>query len=145
MIDASVTLSWCFPDEETAHSKSVLKALATGEALVPELWAFEVANALVVAQRRRRVTAELAEEFLTKLAKLPIRVVPQEPGVILRQLPVLAQRHGLTAYDAAYLLLAHGRAVPLATLDGDLKKAARAVGVEIIEPPADALRTESPD
>lgn len=48
------------------------------------------------------------------------------------RLTALARRHRLTAHDAAYLELAEREAIPLATLDDALARAARAEHIPII-------------
>lgn len=58
MVDASVALSWCLTDEQAPYAAAVLGALATTYAIVPSVWPFEIANTLVVAERRKRVTQE---------------------------------------------------------------------------------------
>ena len=83
VIDASATLPWCFADEATAATNAVLTRLRTGdEAIVPAHWPVEVANALVIAVRRKRISPEDAHQFLQDLEFLPIRVDShhKEPG-----------------------------------------------------------------
>jgi predicted nucleic acid-binding protein len=72
VVDASMTLSWCFVDEVTPYSRAVLAALETTYAVVPALWPFEVANALALAERRKRITQEGIADFLETLQRLPI-------------------------------------------------------------------------
>jgi predicted nucleic acid-binding protein len=75
VIDASATLPWCFADEATAATNAVLTGLRTGdEAIVPAHWPVEVANALLVAVRRQRISRDDAHQFLLDLESLPIRV-----------------------------------------------------------------------
>ena len=132
--DASATLPWCFEDEATPWTDALLDRIEGGEAaVVPAHWPLEVANALLVARRRGRVTADQISEFIEDLAALPIRLEPpsspaQWPGVL-----ALAEKHSLTAYDAAYLELALRTGLHIATLDGDMRKAAQAEGVPIVE------------
>ena len=72
VVDASMTLSWCFADEATPYSRGVLAALETTYAIVPALWPFEVANALGLAERRKRITQEGIVAFLETLRRLPM-------------------------------------------------------------------------
>ena len=44
VIDCSVVMAWCFEDEADKYSDSILDMLASAEALVPSIWALEVAN-----------------------------------------------------------------------------------------------------
>lgn len=102
--------------------------LAEG-AVVPALFPGEVANVLVQAERRRRIAPAQADRVLGILGGLPIEVeAPRRaPGRALD----FARAHRLTVYDAMYLEAAIRRALPLATLDGDLRRAARAAGVPL--------------
>ena len=132
--DASATLPWRFEDESTPWSEALLERIQAGEEVrVPAHWPLEVANSLLTARRRGRVTSIQIDEFIEDLGALPIVLEPpsnpaQWPSVI-----TLAERHRLTAYDAAYLELARRTGLPLATLDGDLQRAARAEGVPLVE------------
>jgi len=103
-------------------------------ALVPTLWWFELRNALVVNERRGRITEQQTARFLRDVSRLAITVdhTPDESGVL-----TLARRHRLTVYDAAYLELALRAALPLATLDAMLVAAARSEGVRRIDDDAE--------
>ena len=75
VIDASATLPWCFADEATAATNALLTGLRTGdEAIVPAHWPLEVANALLLAVRRKRISPQDAHQFLEDLEFLPLRV-----------------------------------------------------------------------
>ena len=78
VVDASLTLSWCFADEETPYSRSVLAALESTYAVVPAIWMFEVANVLAVAERMQRLTPDGCADFLGKLRMLPIQIERRE-------------------------------------------------------------------
>ena len=115
-------------------SQGVLNALEAGvEAVVPCLWPLEVTNILIAAERRGRITAALAEEFLSDLKELSLTVDPVDVVLTFENIRQLAHEHNLTAYDAAYLELALRKGIPLATLDADLKKAAISSAVEIFQ------------
>ena len=106
--------------------------LLTRNAIVPEIWAFEVANSIFVAfSKRRRITEQQIQEYLQFLKALPISL---EPGDLWGNvgLEAVSRRWNLTPYDAAYLDLALRRSSPLATADADLRKAALAQGVEVL-------------
>jgi predicted nucleic acid-binding protein len=134
IIDASLTLRWFLEDEQDReYSLAVLAGLSQNEAVVPFLWTYEVSNGLIMAFRRKRITFDQVTEFLNRLAPLPIHIDLPDVQTVF-QLPYLAQAHGLTAYDAAYLELAIRKGLPLASLDDDLKKAALASGVTLVQP-----------
>ncbi len=50
VLDTSVTLTWCFEDQQTPYTLDVLKALKTEQALVPPIWRLEVINGLLGAE-----------------------------------------------------------------------------------------------
>jgi predicted nucleic acid-binding protein len=133
VVDASMTLSWCFDDESTPYSRAVLSALQSTYAVVPALWPFEIANALALAERRKRITSEGIADFLETLRHLPIHVERREALWVWQATIALAREHRLTAYDAAYLDLARRDQLSLATLDDDLQAAGLAVGVATLE------------
>lgn len=103
--------------------------LEKGGAVVPALWHLEVGNTLIVAERRRRITAAALDRTADDLAALPIMIDERPVLETWRTSIALASRHRLTVYDAAYLELARRLRLPLATLDRDLRKAAKAEGV----------------
>lgn len=132
--DASVTLPWRFEDEATPWTESLLERIKQGEhVFVPAHWPLEVLNTLLIAERRARVTAEQIRDFVEDLALLPIHIEPARSPAAWPPLLTLAKQHRLTAYDAAYLELAQHSGLPLATLDHDLQKAARATNVALVE------------
>ena len=134
ILDASVTLPWRFEDEATPWTESLLNRLEQGEAaVVPAHWPLEVVNALLFALRRKRVTSEQIREFLDDLAVLPVRIDSAPTRDQWSSVLALAEQHRLTAYDAAYLELSLRARLPLATLDGDLRKAAMTEGVALLE------------
>jgi predicted nucleic acid-binding protein len=131
VVDSSITVAWCFLDEQDAYSQSVLDAIATRTAFVPDLWHLEVANTLVVGERRKRSTHAETVAWLRFLSELPITVDEETRARAFAETIHLARSQNLSAYDAAYLELAMRRGLPLATLDEKLKEAARAVGVTL--------------
>ena len=135
VLDASVALSWCFPGdptEDTPYCRLILAKLAKDDAVVPEIWAFKLANIIFVAcNRRKRITQKQIDEYLQRLRALPIRVEHSDLWANV-SLESLARKWNLSAYDAAYLDLALRRRLPLATTDDELRKAATAVGIRVL-------------
>jgi predicted nucleic acid-binding protein len=132
---ASVAISWCFPGdptEDTPYSRRVLKELAANDAVVPEIWPFEIANSIFVSfSKRKRMTEEQITEYLTLLKALPIRVAPRNLWSNI-DLESLARRRNIAAYDAAYLDLALRSNLALATSDEPLQQAAIAEGIPVL-------------
>lgn len=127
VVDASVSAAWFLPDEATAYTRAALHATVTRAVWVPALWLFEMANLLLSAQRRRRITAAKRAELAAAASALRLQVC-REP-VSLQTLDALAAEHALSAYDACYLELALRRRLPLATLDQELLAAMQRCGV----------------
>jgi predicted nucleic acid-binding protein len=131
VLDASLALQWFLVDEaDRKYSLSVLSSLSEKQAVVPVLWFYEVGNGLLMAYRRKRIALEQIDGFLARLKNLPIEAASLAPAEVL-DLPVLAQTHSLTNYDAAYLALALRLGLPLATSDAALRRAATAAAVPI--------------
>ncbi len=130
VIDTSVTMAWCFEDEATDATEAVLESLHENEATVPSLWQLEVTNVLLVAERRKRINEAQATRFIDVLTRLPIRIdtAPADPTAIL----AAGRHHHLSAYDAAYLILAERLGAPLATLDDKLATACHTAGVDLL-------------
>jgi len=132
VLDASVTLCWCFENQATGYTEDIFERMAAGdEASVPFVWPLEVANALVRAERRKSLKVAQVTGFLEELSAWPIQVDTMGVGRTFQQILSVARQQNLSAYDAAYLELALREGLPIATLDDDLRKAARVVGVKI--------------
>jgi predicted nucleic acid-binding protein len=135
VLDNSVSAAWCFSDESNAYTESIFQSVAKdGGAVAPALWPIELANALVVAERRKRITTKEREAFLIDLARLDIEVEPLITDEIFHQGIALATAHRLSVYDATYLVTAMRRRLPLATQDEELIRAIKAVGVALYRP-----------
>ena len=129
VLDASVTASWCFSDEQSAVADVAMQRLLDDEAIAPPLWSLEIRNILLVNERRGRIDTQDADAFLLDLSRLPIRIRQDADN---RALVALARRHRLTAYDAAYLELAVRTDLAVATLDQALAHAVRAEGLPLV-------------
>ena len=124
VLDASVTLAWILPSERTPAIEAVLETVVSSGAVVPELWRIEVANILLVSVRRSRITHAYRDESLEDLSGLAIAIDNETSVHAWSRTLALADKHGLTLYDAVYLELSHRLELPLATLDDDLRRAA---------------------
>ncbi len=128
VLDASVTIGWLLDDEQDTFSLSVHRSVQAGGAVVPQHWRFEVANSLLVAERRGRLRRGESMERFHYLDDLMIEI---DADLALDHTFSLAADHDLTFYDALYLELTIRHNLPLATLDNDLESAAAAQGVEL--------------
>jgi predicted nucleic acid-binding protein len=131
VVDASVALAWCFPDEASEYADGVLVTLKGQVIVVPAVWGLEIANAMLAGERRKRLKQPEILRFLALLEGLPIVQDGQAVSESVSHVLPLARHYGLSAYDAAYLELSIRHAVPLATLDAKLQKAAQRAGVKI--------------
>lgn len=132
MLDASVALAWCFPDEASPRADRIWAALAGRQVWVPAVWALEVANGMLAGERSRRIRAEDRDRFLDLLAQFTVRVDAAPLTSLVAQVLPLARELNLSAYDAAYLELALRLAGDLATLDQQLGNAGRRAGVTLV-------------
>jgi predicted nucleic acid-binding protein len=132
VFDCSVTLAWFLKDERTSFTDTAFELLESTECWVPYLWRLEFPNALLVAERRRRVGREQRLEILENAAQLSLRTDQALPDIL--EVSALADRRALTAYDACYLQLAVRGKFDLITLDRALAEAAAAEGVAVHSP-----------
>lgn len=125
VLDCSVTMAWLFEDEQTPTTEKLLEEIANGrKAVVPALWPLEVANVLLVAERRNRIDKQRVAQFWELLHKLNIEVEEYASLQLGRSIGMLARKHKLSSYNAAYLELAIRRELPLISLDKKLVAAA---------------------
>ena len=131
VIDSSAALSWCFEDEASPESDALFERVRDQGAVVPGLWHLEVANVLLQAERRGRITTGDATLRLELIAELPITTDNETTARAWREILALARAEGLTTCDAAYLELAIRRGLPLQTKDEALIAAAERSGVAV--------------
>jgi predicted nucleic acid-binding protein len=131
VVDASLAGAWFLPDEHNEAATALALRLTEGGVIAPNLFWHEVRNLLVSARRANRLDDEVLAGQLAALAVLPIADAGQGDGPATARLALL---HRLTAYDAVYLALAEALALPLATFDAALRRAARAEGVAVLPP-----------
>jgi predicted nucleic acid-binding protein len=129
VIDSSIVLNWIYADERTDAVTRVLHIVHRDGAWVPLIWRLEVGNALQYGLKRKRLTRAERDDSLIDLAAMNISVDPDTNTYAWSDTLALAESHGLTLYDAAYVELARRRSLPLASLDRDMLAACRALGV----------------
>jgi predicted nucleic acid-binding protein len=132
VLDASCILVLALDEEMPQTVVRMFDRLPDYGAAVPSIWRYEVVNVLLLSVRRQRIDIESFHARLAEFARLSIAVDEMSTGRAWNEGATIAQRHGLTIYDAAYLELAIRLALPLATLDKALARAARSEGVEVI-------------
>lgn len=129
VLDASIALAWLLNEEAGPQADRAWLRLKDGDALVPQLWHFEVRNGLLFAMRRGRIAREASAQLLGALERFAIRTDAEpDPEAAFD----LADRHRLTIYDAAYLEAALRNSAPLATLDKALARAAAECGLSLV-------------
>ena len=132
IVDASVGLAWVYPSQASAETEKLLEDVEAGAAvIVPSLWFWEVANGLLAGQRRKLITAAERKTALEKLSGLNLTVDEETSQAAFRKTSELAERHGLSVYDAAYLEAALRRKLPLGSRDRPLRAAAKKCGVKV--------------
>ncbi len=130
VIDASLALAWGLPDETSPQADRFLSRVSGKDVLwVPSLWWYEVANALILAERRKRLTEADGIQLRELYGLLPIKTDTITGSEMMERLRTLARLYNLSAYDATYLELALRRGLRLATLDQNLRSAAQKAGL----------------
>ena len=132
VVDNSIALAWCFEDEQPEPVMNLLDRVTETGAFVPSLWPLEALNGLLIAERRRRINTGLRRRLADFLRELPITIDTETTDWAWTATVELAERLRLSVYDASYLELAMRRKLPLATLDKDLIKAAKASGTIVL-------------
>ena len=132
VLDASVVLAVTLPDESSPMADRAMKRMVEHGALVPCHWLIEVGNGLLIAERRRRISSAVRNEALARIAALPFEIDDRLRETVWSAATELAASHALTLYDAVYLELAARSGLPLATLDGDLHRAAGKERVPVV-------------
>jgi predicted nucleic acid-binding protein len=132
VIDGSVAVSWFLEDENSEYAKEVRGRIPDCELVcVPAHWMLEVVNALLVAERRKRIAAAAVNHAAGILRQMPVRFDAETHDQAGGQTLELARQHTLSIYDAAYLELALRMGATLASLDNQLKAAAIKRGVRL--------------
>ena len=129
VVDASVSVDWLLGDELDPRAAAALTRMSEEGALVPQLWHLEVRNALLVAERRGRLSANQVDMRLADLHTLPIHT-DASPDLAIAF--ALSRAHSLSFYDSLYLELALRHRATLASLDGGLIQAGIAEGLSLV-------------
>jgi predicted nucleic acid-binding protein len=132
VLDSSVALAWVYADETTDAVLGLFDNIRIHGAWVPGLWRWEIANVLQLNVRRGRHAGDFRDGALASLALLPVKVDAEADRQVWSATVSLAERHGLTIYDAAYLEIASRRKIGLASLDRQLRAAAMKDGVQLL-------------
>jgi len=131
VLDVSATIALLYGEALPAELKQLEKAIRHADALVPQLWHLEVANVLLMGLRKNRHDLNGIRGYLSDLSRPLITVDGETQRRAWDSVLELAAKHRLTSYDAVYLELAVRMRAPLATLDRDLIRAAKAEGVAL--------------
>ena len=133
VVDCSVLIAGLLPDEIEVQAKKILEDLQQGVvvAVVPSLFYQEISNALLMAYRRKRINREVFLQYLDVITILPLTIdtAAATQNNTMKKVCELAEKHGLTTYDASYLELAARLNLPLMTLDMDLYEVAVEIGI----------------
>ena len=133
IVDASVGFAWVYQGQATPETDHLLNEVAAGATvIVPALWFLEMSNVLLMAQRRHRLTAMQRKAAMEKLTAMQFTVDEEGSRNAFGKTSELAEKYGLTIYDATYLELASRRSLPLASRDEALRNAAKQCGLKAL-------------
>lgn len=135
VVDNSVMMRWLFQDgseSDQTYAQGVLNAIGSQmlQVILPYIWVYE--STFVVeyyAQRNAKPDAECLEQ-LTWLFDLSVVIRGEETPASLYEFSHL---HDLSAYDAAYVMLALSQSCPIATLDKTVAKASGKAKYKLFE------------
>ena len=131
--DASVTLAWLLPNDANSERAASLKAhLRRGYPIVPQIFHYEVLQTFVRLERQRRGSSPVLDGQVEELEALSVTFDAETFANLLPRIVPLARQHRLSVFDASYLELAIRLALPLATFDAALVRAAAAAQVTIL-------------
>jgi predicted nucleic acid-binding protein len=126
VVDASAVAAMLFgePDGPWVHAR------LSGQLLfVPRIFHFELGNTCRMKSRRH---PDKAEELLTAWLYWNIQPPVTGMAIDLTTTMELARHHNLTFCDASYLWLAQNHASVLISLDAQLVRAARSLGLHTV-------------
>ena len=132
VVDTSLIVAWLLREERSADADKVAGFIVEEGAWVPQLFPVEIANVLLQAIRRKRITASYADEQLRRLEDISLSTDPETSDHAWTTTYRLAVDEQLTVYDATYLELALRLGATLATLDDSLADAARRRGLTVL-------------
>ena len=131
VLDASIPIGWRVDAPAPRLALRALNLLQSGTiGVVPDLWYYEISNALIMAERRGRASAQVVSSHISDIERLAafLELSPTTPSALV----AAARQSGLTVYDAAYFELALRRNLPLATLDDRMRVAAQKAGIDLL-------------
>lgn len=139
VLDASVSIAWALREsslERAAYAEALAHAAGSPgcEFHVPAQWELEMGHVLLRELRAKRLGLQTVHATLDRLEALDIKVhhVPSTARGIFE----LGGRYHLQGYDVPYFDLARSLGLPLATLDGGQRTAAKSFGVKLWQPAA---------
>ena len=132
VLDSSVALAWCFPEEATPETRELLDRMSAESAAVPAWWFIELTNVLYLAEKKKRITPAKVAQFIALIEAFDLAIHADGSARAFAHILPLCRAHALTSYDALYLDLALTEQLPLAALDEPLRKAAAKLGVKLL-------------
>ena len=133
VVDASVGVSWAVYSQSSPAAAVLLEEVSAGKPfVVPGLWMFEVANALLVLMRRKMIQPQRCSRARAALSRLHPVIDDDGPRLALHRIWEFADKFTLSIYDAVYLELAERKGLPLASRDAALRRAAAKCGVPLL-------------
>ncbi len=117
VVDASALAALVYAEAEEVE---IARRLLGMRLVAPLLLEFEMANVCVTKIRRDPASAELLVRGFDRFTRMEIESLDVDHAAVIE----LANRVGLTSYDASYLWLARHLGAELVTLDARLAAAA---------------------
>ncbi len=135
VVDNSVMMRWLFRDGSDADqtfASSVLNAISSQnlQVIVPYVWVCEAAFVVKFYSRRDKLPQSRCTDQLIWLFDLSTVIRDSETPASLYE---FSHTHDVSAYDAAYIMLALKQSCPIATLDKAMRKSSDKVKYRLFE------------
>jgi len=133
VLDSSIAVGLCFEDQIDATVLLTIEALRGCAAVVSPLWHSQIAEILLATEHRRRISAQDTQQFLDLLKTIQPEIDAEASAHLWDKTLMLAREHGINHSAACTLEIAQRRHAAIATRDRELQRAARKLGVALVE------------
>jgi predicted nucleic acid-binding protein len=134
VVDNRVMMRWLFDDGSASDRRYALKVLDhikknNPKVIVPYIWIYESSFVVNYYVGKGSLDGAEAASHLESLFDVcTVTGDPETPATLFE----FSKTHGISTYDAAYLILARAQGSPLATLDKKMRRVARKLDIDIL-------------
>ena len=125
-IDTSVIIAVLLNEPERER---VIQLTTGADVIVPASLHWEIGNAFSAMFKRKRISLKEAQLAINRYGKMVLQTVDIQLSDALK----IAERYGIYAYDAYFIICAGAQRTPLLTLDKKLSETARKSRIQVLE------------